>query len=332
MMDHSTLEIKLKGKRIQVPAAEVCGRTVIVLGKWLRQAMVLDEAWIEGDAVECPEDFVERLSQKGLKADLFTFGQKLPSVEPKHAFHLEWDNAAAIRLPGYTDWWEKRLPQVTRKSVRRGTKRGVIVESKPFDDHLVRGIMGIHDDTPMKQGEPFAHYGKGFEVVKRDYGTFLDRSEFLCAYFDQELIGILKLVFVGSVASIMQIITKTKHYDKRPTNILIAKAVEAAEKRGCQFLIYGKYIYGNKTNSSLTEFKRRNGFEKIVLPRYYVPLTTRGELALRLGLHRGFLDLLPAGLITALLALRGKYYSCRAFFSKAGVKQQSSAGSEAFSD
>ena len=62
--------------------------------------------------------------------------------------------------------------------------------------------------------------------------------------------------------------------DKRPANALIAKMVEVCEAKGISHLIYGLYNYGNKRNSSLLEFKIRNGFEEFLVPRYYIPLTT----------------------------------------------------------
>jgi hypothetical protein len=42
----------------------------------------------------------------------------------------------------------------------------------------------------------------------------------------------------------------------------------------------------NKRRSSLLEFKRRNGFEQVNFPRYYIPLTLMGELFIRLRLSR----------------------------------------------
>ena len=77
-----------------------------------------------------------------------------------------------------------------------------------------------------------------------------------------------------------------KHYDKRPANALIAKAVEICEQEGISHLMYCNYVY-NDPKSSLTEFKRRNGFEKVLLPRYYIPLTPKGKIALRLAFTAG---------------------------------------------
>ena len=223
-----------------------------------------------------------------------------------------------------------RLPKVTRKSVRRGYKRGVVAKVNVFDDELVKGIVGIHNETLMKQGEPFAHYGKELSVVKEEYGTYADRSEFLGVYYQNELIGLIKFVYMGKIASIMQIISKEAHYDKRPTNILIAKAVEVCAEKGVLFLIYGKYIYGNKTSNSLTEFKRRTGFEQINIPRYYIPLSFKGKMILKFGLHRGLIGVLPSDAINFLIKLRTRYYQFKLKpVGKAHAATQGEVGNDA---
>jgi hypothetical protein len=102
----------------------------------------------------------------------------------------------------------------------------------------------------------------------------------------------------------MHIITRNEDYDKRPANALVTKAVQVCEEKGISYLIYGKYTYGNKTNNSLTEYKKRNGFEKVEFPRYFVPLTLKGQIIIRLRLHRGMLGLLPGGVINLLLSVR----------------------------
>lgn len=317
-MDTTLSTIKVRGKSIEVPSIRIDDRTVIVTGKWVRIAAVRGEEWSAGQGVADPDLFVTKLKESGLKADIFAFSQKLPDTQPRYKYHIEWDNVAAIPITSFAEWWEKRLPQVTRKSIRRAGKRGVIAKATEFNDELVEGIIGVHNDTPMRQGRPFAHYGKDFDLVKKEYGTYEDRSQFVGAYFGSELIGIIKLIYLGNSASIMQILTKTQHYDKRPTNVLIAKAVEICEKKNIPFLIFGKFVYGKKTSSSLTEFKRRNGFEQILLPRYYIPLTLKGKIALKLKLHLGLLGMLPSGAISFLRDLRSRYVRFKLLLKPSG--------------
>jgi hypothetical protein len=79
--------------------------------------------------------------------------------------------------------------------------------------------------------------------------------------------------------------------------------VERCEARKCAYLIYGKFIY--RADNSLTAFKRRNGFEQVCIPRYYVPLTTKGRIALSLKAHQGILSIFPASMSRPVMTIRG---------------------------
>jgi hypothetical protein len=114
------------------------------------------------------------------------------------------------------------------------------------------------------------------------------------------------------------------HYDKRPMNALIAKAVELCEQKGISHLVYGQFIYGNRRQSSFLEFKRRNGFEQINFPRYFVPLTLKGELFVRLRLYRGLSGLLPEPILQPLLNFRAWY--CKAISTKLTLQHKKFAG------
>jgi len=304
------LVISVKGKRVRVPALEIHGRHVVANGRWIKTASVHDEGWLER-AVEDPQPYIDGLTARGsnrLKADIFTFVQRLPDVTPRCSYPMEWDNVAAIPLDDPNAWWES-LPQETRKNVRRSAKRGVVVSTTTLNDDLIRGIMSVNNESPMRQGKPFYHYGKDFESVKQDYSSFADRSEFVCAYSEGDLIGFVQLVYMGPVAAILGILMKAAHQDKRPANALIASAVKHCAAAGRSYLTYGKYVYGNKgADNPLTEFKRRNGFEEFRVPRYYVPLTAKGRMCVALQLHRGLLEILPERVIAPLLALRRLWY------------------------
>src|SRR5207253_3934897 len=136
-------------------------------------------------------------------------------------------------------------------------------------------------------------FGKDFATVKRENGTYLDRSDFIAAYLKEELIGVVKVTYVSRIAMIMQIVAKNAHRNARPMNALLSKTVELCHTKQMSFLLYGKYVYGRHRKSLLTEFKRRNGFEEVRVPRYFVPITRRGALAVKLGLHVGLRERIP---------------------------------------
>ena len=303
-------EIHVKGEAITVPSVQVDGRTVIATSKWLKIAALQDEDLLEGEPVVDPASFVQHLKETALNADMFTFVQKLPDVTPKYTYHLEWDNFAVIPITTFSEWWDKRVESSVRRAVRKAAKAGVVVKLAEFDDTFVQGIVNINNETPIRQGRRFWHFQKSFEAVKSENSTYGERNAFLGAYYQDELIGFIRMTYADGVANIVQILSMMKHYDKRPANALIAKAVETCALKGISHLVYYSYIY-NDPKSSLTEFKRRNGFEKVELPRYYIPLTAKGKIALKLGFHRGLVKSIPKPLLSQLLKIRSEWNACR---------------------
>jgi hypothetical protein len=306
------VEIYKKGSWLKHPALEINNQIVFIDGKLLRAAMLRSEAWLEKE-LENPERWIAELRRnrsKPWRADILTFSQKLPAIDPKYHYHMDRQSIAAVRLTSFAEWWET-LPQATRKNVRRSEKRGVQVVVRSLDDELVEGLVELTTRAPVQQGSRNRQYGKSAEEIRKDFGSFLDRSELFCAYVGAELVGFLKLVHRGEVASIINLIVKASHQDKRPANALIAKAVESASARHMQYVIYGCFDYGNKREGSLREFKIRNGFSNVLVPKYCVPLTTWGAFCIRLGLHRGLIGIVPYRFIEFIVRARAKWYDVK---------------------
>ena len=182
----------------------------------------------------------------------------------------------------------------------------------PLDESLVAGIHEIYNETPIRQKRRYGHYGKNFETVYGEEATFLDSSIFIGAFFEEKLIGFVKLVpdETFTQAGLMNIVSMIKHRDKVPQNALIAYAVRACASRGIPYLVYSKFDYGHgkKENDGLRDFKERNGFGRVDTPRYYVPLTALGWAAFRLGLHRKMADRIPEPVACRLRELRTLWY------------------------
>ena len=296
---------------------DVNGKRLIAKGQWLKTAFVRGEEMAE-DELENPELYIKKLQSDAkdvLKADIFTFTQKPSATQPKYSYLLEWESVAAIQLVSFKEWWEA-LPQETRKNVRRSGKRGVVVKIKEFDDDLIQGIRQVNDDSPLRQGMPNAYYGRGFEETKKLYGEFTGRCDFICAYFADKLIGFLHLVYRRNVASILNLTTMPSHFDKRPANALVAKAVELCQAKGISYITYGLYNYGNKRDHPVRDFKIRNGFGEILVPRYFIPLTGWGRLCMKAKLHLGYVGILPSSVIKIAVSTRSLWYNFRAFFSR----------------
>ena len=302
-----TDEIAVKGKRIKVQGIKADNHEIVVIGRLFKTARIKEE-WDED--VEDPASLIAKLRSSGVRIDIFTFMQRLPESRPKYDYSMEWDNVAAIPIKDYEYWFDKQLHPNHRNKVKKANRQGVQVNVVDFDDNLVSSIMGILNEVPFRQGGPFLDCGKDFETVKREHATYLERADFIGAYYKGKLIGYIKLVFAGRFMRTMQVLSMMRHRDKAPTNALVAEAVKLCCERRIPFLVYGKYSYGKVGSQTLKDFKDQNGFEHVLLPRYYVPLTPLGRVALACRLHRGIVrGIVPEKLIRFLLSVRRKWYA-----------------------
>lgn len=289
----------------------ICGKDIKVTGRLLRVARLDADKYqfLETD----PEQTLDGLRKSRVRADIFTFIQRLPDTAPKYEYPMEWDNFAAIRLTTFDDWWTKQLGFKARNKAKQAEKKGVTLREVPFNEQLVNGIWEIYNESPIRQGRRFPHFGKSPETVYKEEATYLDSSVFIGAFFEEKLIGFIKLVSdeTGSQAGLMNIVSLISQRDKAPTNALVAQAVRACTSRGISYLVYSNFAYGTKQSDSLSDFKERNAFQKIDVPRYYVPLTPLGKAALQFGLHHRLSERIPEPLAERLRGLRKAWYNFR---------------------
>jgi len=285
---------------------QLSGKEISINGKLIRIA------FIDGEGYQFLDDPVAALKSlsNGPRIDLFTFIQRLSDTRPRYSYPMELDNMAALRVTTFDDWMTKQIDFKVRNKARKAGKNGVVVREAAYDEAYVRGIQAIYNESPVRQGKPFWHYGKDLETVRKMNGTFFERSIFIGAYLEEKLIGFVKLVFdeEKSQAGLMQIVSMIGHQDKAPTNALIAQAVQSCAERGISYLWYANMSYGKKQADGLADFKRHNGFQKIEVPRYYVPLTLPGRLALRLNLHHGLSELVPEPIAATYRKIRKQWY------------------------
>jgi len=299
-----TTEVSVDGRIHQVPSILVDGRNVIATGKWIKVAAVRDEAFQLGEVVARPEMFITKLKQWAVRPDIFQFAQKFTEPKPRFSYLMEWDNFAAFPITSYEEWLQKHAKKDVKENLRRAKREGVVVKTCEYNDEFAQGIKSLYDETPVRQGRRFWHYNKSLERVKKENGTYLERSECIGAFLENELIGFIKMVYVDDYAKTMQVLTKERFFYKRPANALIAKAIEVCASKGIKYFNYGFYEYPIKKENSLTNFKTRHGLLRFDFPRYYIPLTLKGRIYLALGLHRGLKRLIPRRAVNVSLKVR----------------------------
>jgi len=293
--------IRRKGVPIRLDAVRAEDKAFIISGRFVRTAALKNE-WQEG--IDNPDSAIRELKNASGKIDLLKFWQRIPESQPKYGYYYEYRDVAAIPVSDYKHWFEKQINPKARNKVRKSAKLGVVIEQTELTDEFVHGIMAIFNQSPVRRGKRFWHYGKDFETVKKEMSLDLNESIFVTAYYKEELIGFVKLLFADRYALLTVILDKLNHRDKAPMNGMIAKSVEICAARKVPYLVY--YMWRRAGHS---DFQESTGFEKISIPEYFVPLTITGTIALRLGLHKGVKGSIPERVMTSLLALRAKWYA-----------------------
>ena len=295
-------EILIKGHPVQIRCIEM-GNQTFSLQPGLVSTVALEDEWF--DEVRDPEAVIETLkAERVLGADLFSFCQRLPHTERRYAYDVAMESIAAVRLESYSAWWDHQIEKTTRNQIRKCQKVGVEIRPCAYDDEFIRGMTAIFNETPVRQGRRFWHYGKDFETIKRQFARNLFREELFGAFYRGEMIGFAMLGKSNGFADLGQIIAKLEHRDKSVTSALIATAVER-----CCVLQLPYLVYAYWSDDSLGQFKRRLGFDEVLLPRYFVPLTWKGRLALYTGTHRGWRTLMPPRVKSTLRRWRSTWYT-----------------------
>lgn len=304
VVSHET--VRIKGVPVHFDAVRVRNQTFVISGKIAKTAALRRDKneWLED--VSDPEEVSRALKKTPIHIDFLKFWQRIPESEAKFEYYYETRQIAAIPVKDYKNWFEKQISPKARNKIRKTEKYGVVIGETELNDELIRGIMGIFNQSPVRRGKRFWHYGKDYQTVKTEMSLDLEESIFITAYYERELIGFIKLLVGDRCAVITLILDMMAHRDKAPMNGMIAKAVEICAERKIPYIIYTVWRRGEHG-----EFQESTGFEKIPVPEYFVPLTLKGAIALRLGLHRGPRGLIPEKMMVWLLALRANWYSFR---------------------
>lgn len=234
------------------------------------------------------DKLVGRLTDLG--ADIFTFIERkwcCPINNPQKSWLRAPDNIALLEITSY-DEWLKRVGKKTRNMIRKAERSGVEIRVAEPDEKLAEGIWRIYNESPIRQERKFPHYGTTLENVRKNLHSAHNYT-YIDAFLQEELIGFIQLVHGDNLTIISQILSRQEHWDKAVNNALVAKAVEVCATKRIRWLMYGRI--GN--HPTLDNFKLNNGCIKYELTRFYIPLTTKGKIAAKLGLHRELKDTLP---------------------------------------
>ena len=293
----------LNGKAVRRHSVVINGQRFLIGGGPLKFAALEEELF---EDLKDPEVALAGLAKCRPRPDIFTFCQRIPETEPKYGYQSVTESLAVLPISTYEEWWTNQQSRSSRNKVRKSQKAGVELREATLDDEFVRGMVEIFNEAPVRQGRRFWHYGKDFETVKREFSTFLFREYLIGAYLGNELIGFVMLANAGRFGILGQFISKMEHRDKATNNALIAKTVEVCALKGLRHLLYTDW-----RETSLVDFKKGCGFEETKLPRYSVPVTVRGRIALQLKLYEDWRRFIPSPMLSKLKKFRRYWFELR---------------------
>jgi hypothetical protein len=269
-----------------------------VSGAWIKTARLRHE-WC--DFLEDPAAAVAELRTTKYPADILTFVRDFCDGPVDLPFRTEKLGLAVLAVSTFARWWED-IGFKTRNKVRKSQKSGVELRIEGLTDEFARGVEAIYGESPVRQGRSFVHYGQSAAAVKEELGSFLDRSVLVGAYHREEMIGFMKLFRGNDVLRTIHIVAKISHREKCAMDGLIAKGVELCDRNGIHHLHYGSW-----TDGGIGAFREKHLFQRREVPRYFVPLSGLGQMALALNLQRPLRQRLPRSWVESLVDLRTKW-------------------------
>ncbi len=244
------------------------------------------------------KDFLSRLANQN--TDLFTFVQRTflqGSAEKENGLFRASDPIGLLTIDNY-DRWFKSTTQSVRRMTRKGVRVGLETRIAHIDDAFARSALKIYNETPIRQGRRYSGYGMTLAEAKKKFSED-KKSEVFGTYFHDELVGLMAISFGDRVAAFTTFISLISHRLKYPNDLMIATAVKRCEEKGYRYLTYGNMGF----NPGLDFFKKAHGFKIFNAPRYYIPLTLRGKLAIKLRVYRSFQHSIPISIVRPLLPL-----------------------------
>ncbi len=241
------------------------------------------------------EDLLNRLMER--KIDVLSFLERgwCCPLRGKFSWAKSEDNVALLHVESYENWL-RSIGKKTRNMIRKAERSGITTAPVQPANGFAESVWKIYNETPIRQGRSFTHFGESLEIVKKNL-ALASNCLYIEANLDKNIVGFVQLLPGDNILIISQILSLQAYWDNAVNNALVAKAVDIAAANGMKWIMYGRI--GN--HPSLDIFKRNNGFVKYKLNRYYIALTWKGKLAVTLGLQKSLKDAMPQSMKNTLI-------------------------------
>lgn len=300
--------VSVRGVRRPERALEWGGATILAPRRRWGVAMLLDEDYLDGPLVEVG---ALREALRGLENPPMALRcsslAHLDTASGDGA--VEWDNRSCLTLSQPQSWVKKQVAKDVREGLRRARREGVEVREIPFDEESFEAIATLFNETPIRQGKRYWHYGKSARQIGEELSPLAGRSVFVGAFLGARLVGFSQIVRLERLRILrtVHVLGSVQAKRVRPVSAMIEWMVQYGWEQGFERLVYGKHNYGGSPNDTLAAFKSRHGFRLTPLRVDYHPLSPWGAWFLAAGLHRSPREMIPAELVHTLKGWRARW-------------------------
>ena len=201
--------------------------------------------------------------------------------------HVRVMRARVLPLRGGFDYvWRRRFSKKARNLVRKFERCGgeVALLDDPLE-HLDE-IMEVNLSAPVRQGRPLPPSYTDRGAVEAGLRSRLEEMgehfRVYAAFLRGRLAAYAYVVDLNGYAYISRFLAHAKYMGYAPSNGLLSAVIEDLCERSVEVVQYG---YWSRRHPGLDHFLKQHGFLAGRVEAYYVPLSSRGALALRaLGL------------------------------------------------
>jgi hypothetical protein len=190
-------------------------------GRLLRRVSPADE-WHEGRVTtdDLPRWLIAARGDRrlgGRHADLFTFWQGYPDTGPMLPYTYTYREVAVLPITTRAEWLA-RLTRTKRQALAKAATLGMQIRPAQFNEAFIAGMVALFNESPIRQGRPFAHCGKDAAQVRQEFARHLDREIIFGAYQGERLVGFVFLAIGDEIAHLEEIIA-TATVPARPVNV-----------------------------------------------------------------------------------------------------------------
>ena len=215
-----------------------------------------------GNEIELTREMVQELVKERLDLYGIVYLRKktAAAIDAPTGAVMLYSTQALLRIPSTHEEFLQLVGHDTRKNIRRAERQGYEYKEFIWNDHLDE-IYGINTSKEERQSVPMRGWYRKPVQPRHHCEEEIQYRKYYGAFKEGKIYAYLHFWVIGDIAILKHIIGHVDHLKYGMMNGLISYAVrECIGNPQIRWLEYGTY-----DKSSLSEFKRRTGFQRYAM-------------------------------------------------------------------